>query len=362
MKVPNNRLNIPGLTEWFTVRSHPFIISGPCSAESREQVLATASLLHETGIVSAFRGGIWKPRTRPNEFEGHGTPALKWLTEVREKYGFPLAVEVATPAHVEACLKEGIDMLWVGARTSVNPFSIQELAGALRGVDVPLMVKNPLNPDLGLWVGVIERFLNVGIKKIAAVHRGFDTYEKGRYRNEPLWEIPVKLKSLFPKLPIICDPSHIAGKKSLLSEIMQRALLLDVDGFMIESHYNPLLALTDAAQQVNPAELANMIGQLQIPRASEGNPCKELELLRSRIDELDNQLIQLLSTRMHVVNDIAKVKKECKTTILQIRRWNDIVETRTEEGMKKGLGKDFMRNLLDLIHKESIEIQSKIIS
>jgi chorismate mutase len=358
----NKTFNVVPLKEWFTGQQHPFIISGPCSAESREQVLTTAAQLHQTGLVSVFRSGIWKPRTRPNEFEGHGAPALAWLTEVREMYGFPLAVEVATPKHVEACLKAGIDILWVGARTSVNPFSIQELSEALRGVSIPVMIKNPLSPDLSLWIGVIERFFNSGINKIAAIHRGFKTYNNGRYRNEPLWEIPVKLKSLFPTLPIICDPSHIGGQTNLLREIMQRALLLDVDGFMIESHCNPHTALTDAAQQIRPVELTALINNLKMPVASDQNPCNELEMLRNTIDEYDTTLIDLLAKRMKVVKDIAKIKKECKMTVLQINRWNEIVESRTREGAEKGLGKDFLRNLLDLVHKESIEIQSKIIS
>jgi chorismate mutase len=356
-----NTIHVLPIKEWFTHLHHPFIISGPCSAESREQVLATAAQLHQTGLVSAFRSGIWKPRTRPNEFEGHGTPALAWLTEARELYGFPLAVEVATPKHAEACLEAGIDILWVGARTSVNPFSVQELSEALRGVNIPVMIKNPLSPDLSLWIGVIERFYNSGIRKIAAIHRGFKTYNSGKYRNEPLWEIPIKLKSLFPTLPIICDPSHIGGQRTLLKEIVQRALLLDVDGFMIESHCNPQAALTDAAQQIQPIELQHLIHNVMIPVGSNQNPCKELEILRGTIDELDTTLISILAKRMQVVTDIARIKKECKISVLQINRWNDIVESRTNEGAEKGLSKEFLRNLLDFIHKESIEIQSKII-
>lgn len=362
MERTSDIFDITPLDNWLQAKSEPLIISGPCSAESREQVMTTAARLHETGLVSAFRSGIWKPRTRPNGFEGHGEIALQWLAEVKETYGFPLAVEVATPKHVEACLKAGIDILWIGARTSVNPFSIQELAQALRGVDVPVMIKNPLNPDLSLWMGVIERFYMSGIKKLAAVHRGFNTYEKSHYRNEPLWDIPVKLKSNFPQLPVLCDPSHIAGKRSLLFEVIQQALLLDADGFMIESHYDPGVALTDAAQQVTPSDLSKLVEKLKIPVKGEENPCKEMEILRNRVDELDKMLIHILSQRMVVVDEMAHVKKECRMAVLQIKRWKTIMETRTGYGLEKGLNKEFLENLLDLIHQESIRIQSKIIT
>jgi chorismate mutase len=359
---PLAKMKIVPVNQWLIQAEGPLIISGPCSAESREQVLETAKRLKETGIVSAFRSGIWKPRTRPNEFEGHGIPALKWLTEVKEKFNLPVAVEVATPRHVEACLKENIDILWIGARTSVNPFSVQELAEALKGVDIPVLIKNPLNPDLKLWIGVLERFMLTGINKIAAIHRGFNTWEKTRYRNEPLWEIPVKLKSLFPDLPVLTDPSHIAGNRELIREVVQHALLLDTAGFMIESHYSPDDALTDARQQITPAELALLFQDMDIPRASVQNPCRDLEIFRCKIDEIDSTLINLLSKRMEVVRDIAKIKKECHMTVLQLKRWNNIIQTRTAEGEDKGLSREFLRNLLDIIHKESIEIQSKEIS
>lgn len=361
MEVTAQNLHIEPLSSWLPARSEPLVISGPCSAESREQVLATASALHKSGLVTAFRSGIWKPRSRPNGFEGRGEPALQWLKEVHHQYGFQLAVEVATPKHVEACLKEGIHILWIGARTSVNPFSIQELAEALKGVDIPVMIKNPLNPDLALWIGVIERFYLSGITKIAAIHRGFNTYEKTKYRNQPLWDIPVKLKSLFPQLPVICDPSHIAGQRGFLKEVAQQALLLDMEGFMIEAHHDPDKALTDAAQQVKPHDLEKLIRSLNIPVTSADNCCRDLEILRNKIDECDFQLIQALSKRMKLVNDIAYIKKDCKMTVLQIKRWNNIIATRMEEGLKKGLNDEFLKNLLDLIHKESIEIQSRII-
>lgn len=360
MESPARQIRTQPIESWLKVKHKPLLISGPCSAESREQVLATAAQLHATGLVSAFRSGVWKPRTRPNSFEGHGETALEWLAEVKEQFGFPLTVEVATPRHVEACLKAGIDILWVGARTSVNPFSIQELAESLRGVDIPVMVKNPLNPDLSLWIGVLERFYLSGITKLAAIHRGFNTYEKTRYRNEPLWNIPIELKSQFPGLPIICDPSHIAGKRSLLQEVAQQALLLDMNGLMIESHYLPEKALTDSAQQLNPEKLQGLFDALMVPVSAEENPCFELEVLRKRIDEFDNQLINTLSKRMQVVREIAHLKADCKMTILQVRRWNAIIESRLETGVEKGLNEKFLKDLLDLIHKESIELQSKI--
>ncbi|MBW6480352.1 MAG: bifunctional 3-deoxy-7-phosphoheptulonate synthase/chorismate mutase type II [Bacteroidales bacterium] len=361
MEAPAKQLQVQPIESWLPAVHKPLIISGPCSAESREQVLETAARLHATGMVSAFRSGVWKPRTRPGAFEGHGEKALEWLKEVNELYGFPLTVEVATPKHAEACLKAGIHILWIGARTSVNPFSIQELAESLKGVDIPVMVKNPLNPDLALWIGVIERFYMNGITKLAAIHRGFNTYERSRYRNEPLWNIPIDLKSNFPELPLICDPSHIAGKRSLLQEVAQQALLLDMNGLMIEAHCSPEKALTDAAQQLTPEDLSLMVNRLRIPTTAEENPCKELEILRKRIDEFDNQLINTLSKRMQIVNEIAHLKADCKMTILQVKRWNQIIETRMQEGIEKGLSEKFLKDFLDLIHKESIELQSKII-
>lgn len=361
MDTTTRQLETQPIENWLEVKHKPLLISGPCSAESRDQVLATAAGLHATGLVSAFRSGIWKPRTRPNSFEGHGEKALAWLQEVKQKYGFPLTVEVATPRHVEACLKAGIDILWVGARTSVNPFSIQELAESLRGVDIPIMVKNPLNPDLSLWIGVIERFVLSGITRIAAIHRGFNTYEKSRFRNEPLWSIPIELKSQFPGLSIICDPSHIAGKRSLLHEVAQQALLLDMSGLMIESHYLPEKALTDAAQQLEPMGLQTLLKTLMVPVSSEENPCRELEILRKKIDEYDHQLLKILAKRMEVVHEIAHLKADCKMTILQVKRWNAIIESRLQQGIEKGLSEKFLKDLLDLIHQESILIQSKII-
>lgn len=349
------------LSSWLPAKGNLNLISGPCSAESRSQVMKTAERLHKTGIVSAFRSGVWKPRTRPNGFEGHGEKALEWLKEVKETYGLPTAVEVATPHHVELSIKHGIDILWLGARTSVNPFSVQEITEALKGVDIPVMVKNPLTPDLALWIGVIERLAMAGITKIAAIHRGFNTYEKSKFRNEPLWDIPIKLKSYFPSLPVLTDPSHIAGERDLVEEVAQKALLLNSDGFMIETHYNPGKALTDASQQLTPESLYQMVRNLKVPEKNEDNPCSEMEVLRNRIDDLDKMLLDVLAKRMQTVADIARIKKDCKMSILQLSRWRSIMETRIRLGVEKGLEKDFLQTILDLIHKESIEIQSKII-
>jgi chorismate mutase len=322
--------------------------------------LTTAQQLHNTGIVAAFRAGIWKPRTKPNTFEGHGEKALEWLKEVKDLYGFPLTVEVATPAHVEVCLKNGIDIFWIGARTGVNPFSMKELADVLKGVDVPVMIKNPLSPDLALWAGNIERFLINGNNKIAAIHRGFNTYEKTKYRNFPLWNLAVELKTMIPGLPVICDPSHITGKRELLQEVSQHALYLAMNGLMIETHCDPANALTDAAQQITPHALKEMVGQLKILTPEQNTPGHELEMLRKQIDELDSQLFRTIAHRLNIVKDIAHIKKNHKMTIVQLTRWNEILQNRVNEGIGMGLNESFVRDFLAMIHKESIELQSKI--
>lgn len=351
---------IAPIDSWLPAVAKPLIISGPCSAESREQVLETARQLHNTGIVSAFRAGIWKPRTKPNMFEGHGEKALEWLKEVKNLYGFPIAVEVATPAHVEVCLEYGIDIFWIGARTGVNPFSMKELAEVLKGVDIPLMIKNPLSPDLALWAGNIERFLMNGNNKLAAIHRGFNTYEKTKYRNMPLWSIVVELKTLIPGLPVICDPSHISGRRDLIQDISQHALYLAMNGLMIEAHMDPTNALTDASQQITPETLKTIASQLKILTPEDNNPNHEIALLRKQIDELDSQLFRTIANRLAVVKEIAKIKKNHKMTILQLTRWNQILQNRVNEGMEMGIEENFVRELLALIHNASIELQSKI--
>ncbi len=356
------KLDIIPLHEWINFNSRPLIISGPCSAESREQILQTAKALAKTGIVNVFRAGIWKPRTRPDSFEGVGKKGLDWIKEVKEKTGLLTCVEVATPEHIELAIINGVDMLWIGARTTVNPFSVQEIAEALKGFDIPVMIKNPVNPDLKLWLGAIERINHAGIHKIIAIHRGFNSYESAPYRNAPIWEIPIELMRLCPDLPIICDPSHITGNAFLLESVCQKALDLEMDGLMIESHINPKYALSDKEQQITPAELEKLISQLIIRTNETDNDefLNKLKELRFEIDKVDVELIQLLSKRMEIVEKIGYYKKENNITILQIKRWNNIVKESLELGEKLGLSKEFLVKLLRLIHEESIQKQTEI--
>jgi chorismate mutase len=358
-----NKINILRLDEWMDISPEPFVISGPCSAESRKQVLDTASELANNPFVKVFRAGIWKPRTRPGAFEGMGEGALEWLVEARQKTGLKIAVEVANPSHIQSCLDHQVDILWIGARTVVNPFSMQEIAERLKGIDIPVMIKNPLNPDVGLWLGAIERINNSGIDKIIAIHRGFDFFKKTPFRNSPMWEIPIELKRQLPNIPVIVDPSHICGKRDLIPDIAQKAFDLDMDGLMIESHINPNVALTDAAQQLTPDELLSMIDNLII-RKSKGTSEFEhrLEILRSEIDKIDSQLIDLLSNRMKITEEIGHYKKENNITILQLKRWGNILSERLELGETVNLDKEFLLKVLDLMHKESIRIQTNILN
>lgn len=355
-------LDILPLHEWIDFGMRPLIISGPCSAESREQVLETARALAETGIVKIFRSGLWKPRTRPDTFEGVGTAGLAWMKQVKEETGLLTCIEVATPEHVELSVTNDIDILWIGARTTVNPFSVQEIAEALKGIDIPVMVKNPVNPDIGLWLGALERINHAGIRKLIAIHRGFYTYDSKPYRNAPIWEIPIELMRLCPELPVICDPSHITGNSLLLESVSQKALDLEMDGLMIETHVNPKKALSDRSQQITPAELKELASKLVIrshyPENAEFSDM--LEQLRSEIDLIDAELIHLLSKRMHVVEQIGNYKKENNITILQIKRWNNVVRESMELGEKFGLSKEFLVKLLRVIHEESIQKQTEI--
>lgn len=363
MNISNIRsdINPRPLKKWIDNPGHPLIISGPCSAESHEQMIETARLLHKTGKVQVFRSGIWKPRTRPDKFEGRGKEALKWMKEVKEKFQMMTTVEVAIPEHVELALENEVDILWIGARTTVNPFSVQQICDALKGTDVPVLVKNPVNPDLALWIGVLERLFNAGIDKLVAVHRGFNVYEKTPYRNPPLWEIPVQLKSIFPNLPVICDPSHIAGNRDLIAEISQKALFLDMDGLMIETHHQPNKALTDPFQQILPSTMLQIIENLKIPEQSGITPCKEVEIIRSKIDDLDYKWIQIMAERFELVKEIARYKKDCKLPVLQVNRWNNILESRIKEAEKLGLSRELVEKFLHLIHKESINMQSELL-
>lgn len=355
--------SIQTLESWLGEHERPAVISGPCSAESREQVISIARQLAGIPKVKAMRAGIWKPRTRPSAFEGVGEVGLKWMQEVQQQTGLKVSVEVAKPSHVELALKYGMDILWIGARTTGNPFSIQELAEALDGVDVPVMVKNPLNPDLKLWLGALERFNQAGITKLAAVHRGFHCYDEGPYRNNPRWEIPIELKRLVPGLPIICDPSHICGNRHMIAEVAQKALDLEMNGLMIETHTDPDNALTDSIQQIVPEALKNILSELTI-RIEKGSRefSDKLEELRLKIDQIDKQLIEVLGKRMNIVHEMGEYKRDHNITILQIERWRDIINSRLKIADKHGLERDFLLRLLQLVHNESIRMQTEILN
>jgi len=337
------------------------IIAGPCSAESEEQLLQTARQITKIPDVRVFRAGIWKPRTRPGEFEGVGEPGLKWLNTVKKETGLLTTVEVAKPLHVELALKHNVDILWLGARTVVNPFNVQEIAEALQGHDIPILIKNPVTPDVKLWLGAIERIHAAGIHKIIAVHRGFHYFEKSPFRNAPMWEIPIELKRIIPSLPIISDPSHICGQRDLLQPVSQKALDLEMDGLMIESHFNPEQALTDAAQQITPAHLGQLLDQL-VFRHKKGDIDfqNKLEGLRTEIDKLDGELIQILAKRMEIIDEIGDYKKENDITILQMKRWAGIIRDRLSIGTHLGLRERFLKTLLNVIHKESLQRQADI--
>jgi chorismate mutase len=340
----------------------PLIIAGPCSAETEEQVLSTAKQIASLRKAHIFRAGIWKPRTRPGSFEGAGSVGLEWLKKVKAETGLLTTVEIANVKHVSEALIYGVDVLWIGARTTVNPFSMQEIAESLQGVNIPVLVKNPNNADLDLWIGAIERLQKAGITKLAAVHRGFSSYDKSQYRNKPMWEIPIELKRRMPNIPIICDPSHISGNKDLLLSISQTAMDLDYQGLMIETHCNPSSALSDAKQQITPAELGKLLSQIIIRTSSTEDKIflSTLEDLRDKIDELDNNLITMLGTRMEMARAIGACKKQNGVTILQNSRWNEIVQERTKQGMKKQLTADFMMKLFEIIHQESIHHQKQV--
>jgi len=357
-------LNITSINDWYPGFGTPLIIAGPCSAESEDQVMETARGIAKTGKVHIFRSGIWKPRSRPGSFEGAGIEGLKWLKRVKEETSLRTTIEVATPDHVELALKNEVDVLWIGARTSSNPFSVDQLVQALKGVDIPVLVKNPVNPDLELWIGTFERLNRVGITKIAAIHRGFYPYERTRFRNIPKWELAIDLKSQFPNLPIICDPSHIAGQASLVQEVAQKAINLTFDGLMVEVHRNPPVALSDAKQQLTPDQLEQMLASLVFPSQLSSNAdfVDLLEKFRNKIDSIDQQMIELLAQRMNIVEEIGKYKKTNNVSIFQLRRWEKILESRVECGRKLGLEEEYVKSLLQLVHKESIQRQTEVMS
>jgi chorismate mutase len=338
------------------------VISGPCSAETEEQVFKTVEQLSALPNLGFLRAGIWKPRTRPNMFEGVGEVGLKWLVDAGKHFGLKTSTEVANAQHVEKALNVGIDVLWIGARTTVNPFSVQEIADSLKGVNVPVYIKNPVNPDLNLWIGAVERIKNVGIENISLIHRGFSTYGKSIYRNEPMWEVAIEMMRLFPDLPMICDPSHISGKRELLQQVSQKALDLDMDGLMIESHITPNEAWSDAQQQVTPADLQVLLGSLSYKKQHSENTqfISQLEQLRSDIDVIDERLIRLLSERMDIVEKIGLFKKENNITVFQVERWKEILDNRTELARLLNLDNTLVEEIFKAIHKASVDKQSKV--
>jgi len=357
-------LDLVPFSEWMTIKTKPLVIAGPCSAETEEQVMTTCRAIAATGRVSMLRAGIWKPRTRPGEFEGIGNIGLEWLQHAKAETGLPVTVEVATAAHVDQALKMGVDVLWVGARSTANPFTVQELADSLKGVDIPVMVKNPVNPDLQLWIGGLERLNKAGIKKLAAIHRGFSSYEKTSFRNEPMWELPVSLKTHCPELPIINDPSHITGNRELIPFVAQKALDLDMQGLMIETHIDPQSAWTDAKQQVSPSRLVEIIEGLVVSETNSYNAdfSTKLAELRKEIDQIDDSMLQKLSQRMRVVEQIGRYKRDNKVTVLQVSRWDEIIRKRTEYGRILQLESGFVETFLELIHNESIRQQTDILN
>ena len=357
-------LQLLPISKWLPAANKPVIISGPCSAEAEEQMVATARQVAATGKVHAIRAGIWKPRTRPGQYEGAGEIGLEWLMAARQETGLPVTTEVANAAHVNACLKAGVDILWVGARTTVNPFSVQEVADALKGVDIPVMVKNPINPDLELWLGALERLNKAGITRMAAIHRGFSSFEKGPFRNTPMWNLPIELKTRLPELDILCDPSHISGNRELLSMVSQKALDLDMAGLMIESHINPDEAWSDAKQQITPTRLAQLIQDLIVRTPSSSNKIfqDKLLLLREEIDQLDDDIMSKFASRMKISEKIGQFKKDNLVTILQVSRWDEIIQTRIRQGKAMGLSETFTAALLRLIHDESIQIQNRVMN
>jgi len=340
-----------------------FLVSGPCSVESHQQIMDTALGISKSK-VDLIRGGIWKPRTRPGAFEGIGSIGLPWLKEAGITTGIPVAIEVAKAAHIEECLKIGIDVIWIGARTTVNPFLVQEIADAIQGTGIPVMIKNPVNPDLELWIGAIERIAKAGTQDIAAIHRGFSSYEKLMYRNNPKWEIPVELKRRLPDIPIICDPSHICGNTNWISNVCQTAIDLNFDGLMIESHMNPSCALSDQKQQLTPDQLFSLLQNLiyRRPSIDDKNILNHIEVLRDKIDQFDSDLLDILAKRMEAARSIGNYKKAINTTILQRMRWEEILQSRTEIGSEKKLSENFIFQLFEMIHQEAIHQQSSIMN
>jgi len=355
-------LKINPVRKWLPQINNPLIIAGPCSLESEEQAVNTAKLLARDHRVFVYRGGVWKPRTRPGSFEGVGSIGLKWLQSVKKETGLPVGTEVANAQHTEEALNAGLDVLWIGARSTASPFVVQEIADVLKGTDAIVMVKNPVNPDVQLWVGALERVNQAGIENLVAIHRGFTPFGETNYRNYPNWKTVIELRRLLPNLPIICDPSHIGGKREYLFEISQKAFDMGLDGLMIESHIDPSCALSDKEQQLTPAGLCELLDKLVIRHQSANNPLFEnqLDLLRSRIDTLDQELLEILSSRVEIVKQIGQYKKEHNVTALQINRWSQLMENRVNLGKKFDLNETFVKILFQLIHEDSVRMQTEI--
>lgn len=359
------RLELVPVSKWgiFPEGQRPLLIAGPCSAESEVQVMQTARGLKDCG-VNVFRAGIWKPRTHPNNFEGVGTPGLKWLQRVKSELGMKVATEVASEKHIFDCLKFGVDMVWIGARTTANPFLVQEIADSLKDTDIPVLVKNPVNPDLDLWLGALERLNQAGIKKLGVIHRGFSTSEKMAYRNAPGWQIAIELKTRYPELPFFADPSHMGGSREFLHEIAQRALDLGLEGLMIESHCDPSCALSDAKQQVTPADFAKLIDSLKVRDLDTDSPeyKENIDQLRAQIDIIDENILYILNTRMNVSRSIGNYKKEHNIAILQTSRWDAVLSQMVERAKAYGLSEKFVETVFNAIHEESVREQNEILS
>jgi chorismate mutase len=361
----NIELNIEPMENWFPkTKDLPLLIAGPCSAETEEQVIATAKLIEKDHRAMVYRAGLWKPRTRPGTFEGVGADGLPWLKRVKDETRLLVATEVAKAEHVQQAIDAGVDILWIGARTTVNPFSVQEIADALKGYDIPVLVKNPINPDLQLWIGALERINQAGIKKLGAIHRGFSPMSESKYRNDPKWKLAIELKRILPDLPIVCDPSHIGGSRELIEPVAQKAFDLQMEGLMIETHINPEVALSDAKQQVTPAKLKTILDEIVLRRSDSANNAfvESLKGIRSKIDNVDDDLIKLLGKRMALVDEIGEAKKENNVTILQVGRYENILNDKISKGEDENLSAEFVKTIYEFIHQNSIKRQEKIMN
>ena len=361
----NRKLELVPLYDWglFT-EPRPSVVAGPCSAETEEQMMETAKGLKDMGI-NVFRAGIWKPRTHPGSFEGIGTEGLRWMQRAKKELGLKIATEVASERHVFECLKFGVDLVWLGARTTANPFLVQEIADALKDSDIPVLVKNPVNPDLELWIGALERLNRAGIRKLGVIHRGFSTFEKIKYRNDPQWQVAIELRSRFPELPFFVDPSHMGGSTEYIREISQRSLDLGFEGLMIESHCNPSCALSDARQQLTPAQLSDLLyNQIAVRDADSDSPQwkENIDQLRAKIDVIDENLLYVLASRMKVSQQIGQYKKDNNIAIIQASRWDAVLAKVVGKGAEYGLPEKFLTDVFNAIHEASVEAQNEIIS